>query len=140
MKTASSKTVGSMGKTIREAWSALERATRGLGTGSYGEQVSNLLEKALKTSAKLEKEHRAFGSRFTDGLAGYRLPVQMTAQYFVLKFVLEADPAPKSWLDVTRTREDVVLAYAIAEALGERVAELPRAVLEIDYANDIAKP
>jgi hypothetical protein len=104
---------------------------------------------ALKEAEKSEREHRAFGTRFTRGQARYKQPVKVAARYFLAKFTLEMldeleanGPTAISWNEAASTRTEAMLCRAIAECLREdhqeQLAAIPRAVLTLDYSKDIA--
>lgn len=129
---ASKMKVTWMTGTISTAWFAFAR---------HAERFDEL-HKALDESRRIEKEHRAMGKRFTRGQAGYRLPVEVTARFFVLLNTFRSFEVPKDWCDFAGFRRDIVLCQALRERLfrdGKLDAAFPdESFAAIDYAADIA--
>ena len=73
------------------------------------------LEKEIK---RQEKDHRGFGSRFTDGRASYRQPVRVAVDYFVCQtmsnaFVVREFDTPSKVFNALAVRLDYLLAMSI---------------------------
>lgn len=108
-------------------------------------------ERALSESERVEREHRAFGRRFTGRTNMYRLSVDECARMFNAKHVLEhldslrpSKPTSMSAIEACGYKRDVLLCMAVAEALLQQaskaeLAAIPRSVLDIDYAKDVAR-
>jgi hypothetical protein len=133
---------------IDQAWSPLARAA----------QAYDAFEKAFAAELTAEKEHRAFGARFTRGLARYRLPAHYAAKLLVLQHTFKASAVPRTWRDFTGYTRRIALAQALREWLIENGAfthafgepkswrdtagcarSSPR-FMSLDYATDIAVP
>lgn len=103
-----------------------------------------LVHEALKVTEEQERAHRAMGKRFTNGQASYRISVERTARYFVMKNTFQAIEAPKTWTEYAGYRRDIALCQAIREKLAEANVDVPKELQEgaefwnIDYADDIA--
>lgn len=103
-----------------------------------------LVHEALRVTEKQERAHRAIVKCFTHGQCGYRIGVERTARYFVMKNTFQAIDAPKSWTEFAQCRHDIALCQAIREKLAEACVDVPKELQEgaefwaIDYAKDIA--
>lgn len=123
-----------MADTIRLAWFAFERAARGF----------RELDEALTITEKQEREHRAMGRRVCG--AGYKLSVDLTARYFVMRNAYVQHPAPSNWIEAAGWRKDIVLCQSLREKLvdADRYDEAfgsasdDPAFMAIDYADHIA--
>lgn len=123
--------------TVNQAWSALERI-------AYRDGHSRIFDELERQSLKAEKEHRAFGRRFTNGQAGYVVSAQVAARLIAAQKVLEqcTEPNAPSWSTAATIRYDVVLAYGLAEQLALSQDEVIKALsplAAIDYAKDCAR-
>lgn len=122
---------------VNKAWSELERI-------AYRDGHSSIFDELERQSLKAEKEHRAFGRRFTNGRAGYVVSAQVAARLIAAQKVLEqcTEPTAPSWNTAATIRYDVVLAYGLAEQLTLSQGELINALkplADIDYAKDCAR-
>lgn len=144
MKTPRKYSVAETRRIIDYAWLHFAQAA-----SRYGEYSA-----AFDAECKAEKEHRAFGARFTKGAARYRLPAHYAAKLFVLQHTYEAMPLPTTWLDFAGYATRVVVCQALRDRLildsrfdaafglittadGETLPEKP-AFMFLDYAADVA--
>lgn len=101
-----------------------------------------LVHEALRVTEEQERAHRAMGKRICN--AGYRVGVERTARYFVMRNTFRAIEAPKTWTEFAGFRRDIAICQAIREKLAEAGVDVPAELHEgsefwaIDYAEDIA--
>lgn len=117
---------------IDTAFCALARAAES------HQESSSLLDRAVKAAEDGERRHRRMGR----GLGTYALSVKTAARYFVVKWYTNPHWVAGA-LDACSIREDVLYSSALRECLDalhpNRSIVDAKALLNIDYAKDIAK-
>jgi hypothetical protein len=112
--------------------------------------AERMLVKLEAIALRQEREHRAFGARFTGGRAGYQRSVKLAARYFVVKCVtstlrVEGNDVESALRALAGLRDDYVQGALLAAYLRERGIpyKLSTASADafeaIDYARDFAR-
>lgn len=113
------------------------------------DRACRMLAKLYETCLRQEREHRAFGARFTRGQAKYKRSIRLAARYFAVKTVIaplrvEDNTVESALRALAGLRDDHVQGAILAAYLRERgipyklepfTADVFNA---IDYSKDFA--
>ncbi len=149
---------------ITKAWQIIDRAV----DHTLNSDVRSLWSELNKATLEHEKDHRATGRRVTEGRAGYKESVPLTAKFFAVRAIMDpykprsvhvrdlsAAPSEDMYrailVDLAGVRSDILKGAMLHacfmneapknKTVSEWMAsffELETAILGIDYATDIA--
>ncbi len=125
---------------VQANYRALESA---IDKASGRRDLQRVLARLVDVALRQEREHRAFGARFTRGAARYKLPAKLAAEYFAVRAVAEDYrhlTAVSALSYLASCREDFQVGAMLGAALRvDQVEWSPTPdFARIDYAADFA--
>ena len=94
------------------------------------------LRRSFEEACKGEKMHRAMGRSFTNGQAGYKLPVADAARFFAVKWFLDFSKDPQDYADACALRPDCLYAYGARDRVRSRTDKIGAyQELRLEYAD-----
>lgn len=105
-------------RTIKKFYDRLYRLT----------ESSRDFEKLTDICRKEEREHRRFGTAFTEGRARWNMPLGKTAEYFAVREVLDGLTDKYTAADFLHVRQSRLMGAGIADKFRAKIeAEFPEA-------------